>query len=418
MSKPAIRVLPSAVASHEAMLEVLAWARHIDFAYAWMSTAAGQLEPWHALEDSKIRRGIVGLSFARTDPDVLHHLRRAVGPTRFRVIDDESGAFTFHPKVLVAARGSVRRAIVGSSNFTRGGFARNTELNLLLEGSATDPVFVDLEAVIDSYWKRAEPMTSKRLEAYRKAHEAARRRDRAMQSISRPRGVAGHRTRRKDDTTLTEQLNVPWDAYAAGLWERLRYWTKIGRRNGFLGRGETAYLSQIAKVRELLDGRSLRTLSLEDARKVVGITAEFRWFGNTGSKWSFARLIRDDKPEVARLIDSIPGGGDVSDAKIRRIFHKAKGHPAFGISTLTRILCAKRPDLFISVNSANRSGMRKALGLAPTTMDKDEYLELLRRIRALPWFDPTKRPKHDSVPHERELWDARVALLDAFFYEI
>lgn len=407
-----IRVLPSAAACREAMLELLDWATRIDFAYAWMSTAGGQLEPWHALEDAKIRRGVVGLSFARTDPDVLHYLRRTLGRGRFRVVDDESGAFTFHPKVLVAAKGQRRRAIVGSSNFTGGGFARNVELNLLLEGSAADPAFEDLAVAIDTYWKLAEPLTPKRLKAYRQAHAARLRRERSMQSGPAKRSRTRRSTRAMLELPLAERLDVSWDDYARDLWQEVKIWTKVG----LVGPGETAYLSQLAEVRRLL-GQPFRKLDPADARKVVGSTREFAWFGSTSAKWNFAGLLRDDQRAVARIIDPLPSDTkDIDDDVVRRAFREAqKHHPVFGISTLSRVLCAKRPDWFISVNSANRSRMRAALGLAPKSMDVDEYLELLRRIRAFPWFR-SDRPTRDSLPHERELWDARAALLDAFFY--
>lgn len=378
-----------------------------------MSTAGGELEPWHALGDAKIRCGIVGLSFARTDPEVLHHLRRSVGRDRFRVVEDESGAFTFHPKIIVATKGRRSRAIVGSSNFTAGGFARNIELNLLLEGTAADPAFKDLAAALDSYWELATPITPKRLEAYRKAHADRQRHERALQSS--PAGRSRTRRRGRVELPLAERLDISWDDYARDLWREVQHWTKPDI--GLVGPGEIAYLSQLAEVRRLLHGQPFRKLERADARKVVGGTREFAWFGSTSAKWDFAGLLRDDQRAVARIIDALPSNTkDVGDDVVRRLFREAQGHhPVFGISTLSRILCAKRPDWFISVNSANRSRMRAALGLAPTSMDVDEYLELLRRIRAFPWFR-SDRPSRDSVPHERELWDARVALLDAFFY--
>jgi len=110
-----------------ALNELVEWSETLDFAYAWVHSAGDTMEAWCALDDAKIRRAVVGVHFGGTEPFALEYFNDAI-PGRVRVIEDRGG--TFHPKVIVGRCGSKRRAIIGSSNFTPGGFGANTELNV------------------------------------------------------------------------------------------------------------------------------------------------------------------------------------------------------------------------------------------------------------------------------------------------
>src|SRR5690606_13382745 len=107
----------------------------------------------------------------------------------------------------------------------------------------------------------ATPITPKRLDAYRKAHADRQRHERALQSS--PAGRGSTRSSRRTKPPLAERLNVPWDAYARDLWQQVKHWTKPP----LVEPGETAYLSQLAEVRRLLDGQPFWKLERTDARK-------------------------------------------------------------------------------------------------------------------------------------------------------
>jgi hypothetical protein len=81
------------------------------------------------------------------------------------------------------------------------------------------------------------------------------------------------------------------------------------------------------------------------------------------------------------------------------------------LGTATRLLCMKRPDLFLPANNASLVNLAAVFGSKPTTIDK--YLDVIETIWSLPW-QSAPEPK-SSV--ERRIWAARVALLDAVFYE-
>jgi len=73
----------------------------------------------------------------------------------------------------------------------------------------------------------------------------------------------------------------------------------------------------------------------------------------------------------------------------------------------------KRPDVFLCLDSANRVGLGRSFGLPPARLyTYDGYWELMELLWRCPWYR-APRPKG----RHRPIWEARVALVDAFFYE-
>ncbi|KIG15582.1 hypothetical protein DB30_05456 [Enhygromyxa salina] len=66
-----VQVLGSAEHTRVALLELFEWAHELRFSYAWMSSAQGTADHWRAFPITKVRRGVVGLHFAETEPLVL-----------------------------------------------------------------------------------------------------------------------------------------------------------------------------------------------------------------------------------------------------------------------------------------------------------------------------------------------------------
>ena len=72
----------------------------------------------------------------------------------------------------------------------------------------------------------------------------------------------------------------------------------------------------------------------------------------------------------------------------------------------------KRPDAFLGVNSANVRKLSDGVGFAQSALKTfDGYWELHEVLWRCPWH----RAKRPSGIDGR-LWDARVALIDAFYY--
>lgn len=71
----------------------------------------------------------------------------------------------------------------------------------------------------------------------------------------------------------------------------------------------------------------------------------------------------------------------------------------------------KRPDLFLPANNASLVNLGSVFGVAPNNVEK--YVALTERIWTFAWFSA---PKPADTNGQR-IWGARVALLDAIFYE-
>lgn len=61
----------------------------------------------------------------------------------------------------------------------------------------------------------------------------------------------------------------------------------------------------------------------------------------------------------------------------------------------------------------NKTGLATALSFAPTTLSLENYwARVIEPIQQAPWYN-TPRPSGRDM----ELWESRVAMLDAIYYE-
>ena len=88
---------------------------------------------------------------------------------------------------------------------------------------------------------------------------------------------------------------------------------------------------------------------------------------------------------------------------------KGMGTPAVG----SRLLAMKRPDFFLCISARNRRNLSQAFGLSEARLNTyDGYWELVELLHRCAWCGaPRPKMKH------RQIWDARVALVDAFYYD-
>jgi hypothetical protein len=71
----------------------------------------------------------------------------------------------------------------------------------------------------------------------------------------------------------------------------------------------------------------------------------------------------------------------------------------------------KRPDLFLPANNASLVNIHRVFDTTLNTVEK--YIALHERIWQFPWFSAAMPDKSEAA----RIWKARVALLDAIFYE-
>ena len=175
---------------------------------------------------------------------------------------------------------------------------------------------------------------------------------------------------------------------------------------------DNAYLTELRRCRSAFREHGSLTKMPPPVRQIVAGFGESQgWFGRMGGAGYYKQLINSGALGLSETLDEIPAYGDVSNDLIIRTFERALRFQGVGLACWTRLLSMKRPDYFLSVNSANKDRIREVFGSAPGS--PRAYLQLTRHILSLPWASgPT--PK---VGAEREIWEGRVALLDAALYE-
>ena len=172
--------------------DAFTWAEEIRMAYAWASSSNGRAEHWRLLPLRKLKQVVIGLHFAQTEPFVLKALR-SLGV--LRVARDTAGVF--HPKVFVAVSGDIARVIVGSSNFTTGGFSTNTEANVMLVGPRADPAIEKLISFVDLVWHEAAEPNDELMKEYGELYDR------------RPSPPAGPNVKRPDEPATLPHSEEP-----------------------------------------------------------------------------------------------------------------------------------------------------------------------------------------------------------------
>lgn len=406
MTTVPVQVLKDASETRAAITDLFEWAEEVRFAYAWMAVDTAKGSPWSAFPFAKIKHGVVGLQFAGTDVEVLEAFLEHI-PDRVRVMYETQG--TFHPKLVVGTRAGQACAVIGSSNFTRAAFSANYEVNLVLRGEARSAPIGELLAVIDGYYRspKARKLDSALIEAYSAAWE---RKPKPPRLPLLPRGST-----RKPTVKKPADLDVGWDRYYDLLLaqdDRNFLNTEGTIRVIPTASDDNAYLTELRRCRSAFSEHgSLGKMPLATRQIVAGFGESQGWFGRMGGAGYYKKLINTGASGLSETLDEIPTSGDVSDDLILRTFDRASSFQGVGLACWTRLLSMKRPDYFLSVNSANKDRIRGVFGSAPGS--PRAYLELTRRILSLPWASASA-PEDEA---EREIWEGRVALLDAILYE-
>ena len=398
-------LLTSSEALLNALVELQAWADEIQLCVAWASGAGSKAPHWMALDLSTVRRAIVGIDFHHTEPAALRALRAQ--PGRLKIIQDSEG--TFHPKVLLGTKGTERRAIIGSSNFTVGGFSGNTELNVLIEGAAGSAPFAELEAFIEAQWSRPEAWepTEEELDAYERAYKRRRTRRR------RPALRSGDR---RAPLTSSQILSASWGEYARLILDQEGKLSSNGDQIRVQGAG--SYLAEAKACRKTWArkqgfaelSRSRRELLAGYGRRSSGN------FGRMSVSAPFMRAMRSSVEDIARHLDQVPAIGAMSPDEVRGVLEGLVAVRGVALGAASRLLSGCRADLFFPVNGANIGRAQSVFGAMrneSTAHRINDYINALEMLWATPWY---QAPMPDDNP-QRAIWRARAAMIDALLYE-
>ena len=393
-AKSTARRLSALIEKHDRISIAVAWGDITPIAETLLANRA------------KFESVLLGVDFSATDPDLIDRLVDI--PNAF-VAKNRSGCF--HPKIFYFESGTKAEAIVGSANFTRGGLGKNLEASVHANGAYSDRFFEQVRNQLNRYKHLRLQITRSLAEGYRRQFMAAT-------STPRPRNPVLP-SENKYWTRINSPLSImPWRKFARLAREDLHHDFK---RRMKLVRAIQQIFSKAA---------SFAHLSVAEAKGIAGVLGrleaesaglndlEWGWFGSMGGAGTFAELVGSEDRTLAAALDAIPKRGDVTEAHFNG--YVAAFTAAFAgssriarLAPATRLLAMKRPDFFVCVNSGNTAGLAAALSFAPTTIKLENYWErIIEPIQQEPWYN-VQRP----TGKEMELWDARVAMLDAIYYQ-
>jgi len=381
------------------------WSKTIDVCVAWASSS----NPCHnelLAASKKVRRLVVGLHFHQTHPKFIDDWRKKP-ETPLRLVNDLKGIF--HPKVYLFRKGREARLLMGSANFTGPGFGGwggrdgNTECMVLLETTEDSKVVKQALDLVDHDWTFVTP-TDSWLSMYTSAY---RRRAALRRRLSSPGSSASSSTGSSSASDFYD-LAIDFQSYFDIV-------INAGRDRAIL-RGSsmdyTLWLGALDHVHGLDGWPELQDMDLEGRKRVFGIreypdgdhSVNLRAFG-----WArYAALERlFSSRQATRCLQYIPSEGVVSRSSWKKFVtaYKQALRPT-ALTTASRLLMLKRPDLFASVNKRSIDGIRRTTGIS--IKDLDDYWEAHLVIWSWPW-SRSKKPKSTK---RLRVWQARVALLD------
>jgi HKD family nuclease len=356
---------------------------------------------------SKISTMVVGLDFYTTSPSFLESFLSVI-----RIGKALQGG-TFHPKLYLFEIADRFGCVMGSSNFTRGGFGDNAELNICVEGKKSDAFFRQVEVFIEEQEEHSDPITPPEIADYKEQFQrlkAARARLAKFQPNPAAQAKAkAVREKEKVGEVLPAQLNRTWVEFL-----QLILATK---RKGHVVQGTSAepgYLQTAERCQMLFAkyGR-LAKMPVVDRQFIGGTTKAGGWFGSMKGAGYFKKRLNNGAASLDAALDHIPHSGVVS----KRAFDDFAANYRWersGVGTASRLLAMKRPDLFLCVDAKNRTRIAKAFDVSASSLQTFEgYWDLMQRIWRCPW-NRAPRPRRAL---DRRVWDARVALLDSLYYD-
>ena len=384
----------------------------VDIAVAWAARGLAIDELGEFCDCGGVLRIVVGIDGNSTDPAVL---RRLAGFGQLRIGAARAPATRiFHPKYYCFRRASGSTVWIGSANLTRGGFGGNDELMLESAGSE------DSAGWFESLWSSLPSDPGEEIAAYE--------RDWTPPASAHGR-TPGEGRPGKQPGTATERLHATWswDDFVSNL--RARDEEMLGADPEKAGGKPGEPLSVFGNYQSWLDtisaGRPIFRLptwqGLDPEQTDVllgrgryGALGTLKGSGvGTGIILGRTAADKEDREDFLREVRAATETGiDVIQAGVNAVARISK-RDHVGVGVATRLLALARPDCYVALNGASREALSMYSGLARTTLER-HYGALLEWVHGSNWY-AAPRP---SDPLEREIWDCRAALVDAFVYDI
>ncbi len=369
---------------------------HIQFAVAW-ATCSNDVYKKIFYQKEKISQSVIGCHSYITEPQALVDYTKS---KKVKFLIEPKG--TFHPKIYIFSTGKNWDIVIGSANMTNGGLKNNTELMLHISSNDTDHAFFEeTSKQLDKYWERAKSITKKEAVKYANLYK--------LNNPKLSRILTPFSTMKAKPYIETDLIPMSWS----------KFFKKVQNdpHHGFNGR-----CNLLADIKEAFEefGR-FKEMPLGQRKMIAGLPTDFHeywaWFGSMQGAGYFHQAVNDNNPYLSTALDFIPITGKVSKMKyLKYIAEYTKAFPngRDGISTATRLLAMKRPDLFVCLDGANKKALCKDFGVTASTLTYEKYWdEIIVRIMDSVWWNQ-KKPNRKL---QRKVRKVRAAMLDAIYYE-
>ncbi len=345
----------------------------------------------------------VGVAFNQTHPDSLDFLKELGADLR---VFQESNKL-FHPKVYLFSSKKNEALFIGSSNFTYSGFFDNIEINVLVEGLLKQKVKTQISQIKKQLKKWHSDTfsfapSSRWISSYRKSYEKSLK-------AKKQKGIKTPPTYENEIATSSWLRNADWQTYHREVIEGL----KKRERDG------AGYMEVLeAAENELPLPWEVSDFDILEKRKIVGGIRGYGCLGHVAASGQFRKLLASGtRKQKKTIVDVINEIGELSLPIEWKRFEKLlskliKLGPS--IKVWGRLLCLIRPDMFCTVASISvRTNLSKTLKIPKSHFERTEgYIQLLKLIHSSPWFNSSVPEKEEEL----EIWERRVAFMDAIFY--
>lgn len=375
---------------------------HFYWATAWASSGSKLFNDL-LTNKGKIEKIVVGIHFYQTHPDFIEAF---LNDKKVRFIQQPEG--TFHPKLyLFTDNANNWELIIGSANFTTEAFSRNTEASLLIthNDSDSEDIYDNAINLVVQTFSVGKSFNKTDLEKYRTTWKNHRQK---IKSLS---GQYGNKKRKTKPIHEVPMMSRSWDDFmnevrsetSDGINKRLRV---IEIAKNLFGRVD--HFNELTEDERKFIAGIPNKLDIDGAEK-------WAYFGSMKGAGIFKNKIKENDRNISKALDQIPLSGQITKKHYENyIKYFKKTFTGNYIATATRLLCMKRPDIFVCFDSKNRSALCKDFGIIQSEMDYDRYWDdIVERIYDSDWWQ-NPNPKNNT---EEKVNEARAAFLDSLYYE-
>ena len=374
---------------------------------AWASASSLSFKKLNSTRD-KIEKIVVGIHFYQTHPDFIEAF---LDTETIRYIKQPEG--TFHPKMFLFHNSSNEwEALIGSANFTHAAFTVNTEISTLISSrdKNADKTLSKIFEIINSIWYESKQFDKKELDDYRKIWKNFRPK---IDSLSGKYGnTITDKKNKNKPMYLVPVANMDWEEYVDKV-RNEKYHSLISRL-------------KVLKIAKTLFEKveSFKDLADDERKFIAGIPnnlpvdkdADWGYFGSMKGAGIYKNRIIENDINISNALDEIPLSGQITKLhylrfldKYRKTFNKGNY-----LGTASRLLAMKRPDVFVCLDSKNKSKLCKNFGIVQKDLGYERYWDdIILRIYDFEWYINSK-PRDKK---EKEICDSRAAFLDSLYYE-